>query len=196
MRKTVAAFPLLLVVSVGAYAGVAYEPDRNHSTIGFGVPILDGISEVTGKFTKFTVAVDRDPHDDAKSTVRVVIDASSVDTGIDGRDKHLRSADFFDVEKFPEIVFESTRIRKKRRGYVVDGNLSLHGVTKVVSIPLKTTGEFSRDGRTSIGLSGTLTLDRRDFGVAWKHQLPMFISDRIAVRLSLLLKPAKPSTAP
>ena len=90
-----------------------YPIDNNHSTVGFSVPILGGLSQVKGKFTDFTITLNNDEKDITKSSVTVVIKATSVDTGIEGRDRHLRNADFFDVEKFPEITFKSERIEKK-----------------------------------------------------------------------------------
>ena len=90
-----------------------YPIDNNHSTVGFSVPILGGLSQVKGKFTDFAITINNDEKDITKSSVSVVIKATSVDTGIEGRDRHLRTADFFDVEKFPEITFKSERIEKK-----------------------------------------------------------------------------------
>ncbi len=84
--------------------------DSNHSTIAFRVPILGGMSEVEGKFLDFAVDLTYDEESPAKSGVVATIQAKSIDTGIGDRDKHLRSADFFDVEKYPEIRFESSQI--------------------------------------------------------------------------------------
>ena len=90
-----------------------YTIDTNHSTVGFSVSIMDGLSRVSGKFTDFTVTLTNDEKDITKSSVNVVIKAASINTGIPARDTHLRSADFFEVEKYPEITFQSKRIEKK-----------------------------------------------------------------------------------
>jgi polyisoprenoid-binding protein YceI len=87
--------------------------DRNHSTIGFAVPILGGLSRVTGKFTDFDLAVVYDETDITKSSVNATIRVTSIDTGVADRDKDLRSAGFFDVDKYPTITFVSHTIEKK-----------------------------------------------------------------------------------
>ena len=106
----------IIAVSVSIVAQVSttkqYPIDMNHSNVGFTVPIMGGLSKVKGKFSDFTVNLTNDEKDITKSSVSVVIKATSVDTGIEGRDKHLRTADFFEVEKFPEITFQSSRIEK------------------------------------------------------------------------------------
>src|SRR5262245_22249976 len=106
----------LLVIPARAVAPVKYTADANHSTVGFAVSILGGMSSVIGKFTDFTVAIEYDEADITKSSVDAVIKATSIDTGIENRDKHLRTADFFDVEKYPEITFKSSSVIKKGKG--------------------------------------------------------------------------------
>jgi polyisoprenoid-binding protein YceI len=86
-----------------------YRIDTNHSTVGFSIPIMGGLSKVNGKFTDFTVILTNDEKDITKSSVSVIIKATSINTGIPARDNHLRTADFFDVEKYPEITFRSKR---------------------------------------------------------------------------------------
>ena len=101
--------------------------DNAHSTVGFSVPILGGLSQVNGKFTDFAITLNHDAKDITKSSVNVVIKATSVDTGIERRDAHLRNADFFDVEKFPEITFKSERVEKKGKQFIAHGPLTMHG---------------------------------------------------------------------
>src|SRR5262245_61824658 len=102
---------LVLAFTIAVSAQVTttkqYPIDMNHSNVGFSVPIMGGLSKVRGKFTDFTVNLTNDEKDITKSSVSVVIKATSINTGIDGRDRHLRTADFFDVEQFPEITFQS-----------------------------------------------------------------------------------------
>lgn len=111
---------LLFAVTVVAQVATSrpYPIDNNHSTVGFSVPILGGLSQVKGKFTDFAITLNNDEKDVTKSSVSVVIKATSVDTGIEGRDRHLRNADFFDVEKYPEITFKSERIEKKGKQFI------------------------------------------------------------------------------
>src|SRR6185503_17364757 len=124
LKKTVLPVLLLLAVTALAQDGTTtrvYPIDNNHSTVGFSVPILGGLSQVKGKFTDFTVTLNHDEKDITKSSVSVVIKATSVDTGIEGRDRHLRTADFFDVEKFPEITFQSSSVVKKGKQLIAHG---------------------------------------------------------------------------
>src|SRR5215471_18338885 len=117
-----------------------YRIDNNHSTIGFSVPILDGLSKVSGKFTDFTITLNNDEADITKSSVTVVIKAASIDTGIADRDKDLRTAAFFDIDKYPEINFQSKRIEKRGNQLVAIGMFTMHGVTKEIEIPFTITG--------------------------------------------------------
>src|SRR5262245_57214934 len=102
LRKSILTM-LVFSLTIAAQVSTSrpYPIDMNHSTVGFSVPIMGGLSKVRGKFTDFNIALTNDEKDITKSSVNVVIKAASVDTGIEGRDKHLRTADFFDVEKFP-----------------------------------------------------------------------------------------------
>ncbi|MGB7201987.1 MAG: YceI family protein [Pyrinomonadaceae bacterium] len=114
--------------------------DVNHSNIGFAVPIAGGLSKVRGKFSEFKMDLNYDDKDITKSTVEVKIVAKSVDTGINQRDDHLRTADFFEVEKYPEITFKSKGIIKKGKSLTLVGDFTLHGVTREISFPFTITG--------------------------------------------------------
>src|SRR6185436_19285253 len=143
LKKTVLPVLLLLAVTAIAQDGATTRPypiDNNHSTVGFSVPILGGLSQVKGKFTDFAITINNDEKDITKASVSVVIKATSVNTGIEGRDRHLRTADFFDVEKFPEITFKSERIEKKGKQFIAHGPLTMHGVTKEIALPFTITG--------------------------------------------------------
>src|SRR5215510_13659733 len=120
--------PVLLIATVVAAQNGSSRPyaiDNNHSTVGFSVPILGGLSQVKGKFTDFAITINNDEKDITKSSVSVAIKVTSVNTGIEGRDRHLRTADFFDVEKFPEITFKSERIEKKGKQFIAHGPLTM-----------------------------------------------------------------------
>src|SRR6266446_10140364 len=114
LRKNVVTVLLFsTIIAAQVNTGRQYPIDPNHSTVGFSVSIMDGLSKVNGKFTDFTVTLTNDETDITKSSVSVVIKAASINTGIPARDTHLRSADFFDAEKYPEITFQSKSIEKK-----------------------------------------------------------------------------------
>ena len=169
-----------------------YPIDNNHSTVGFSVPIFGGLSQVKGKFTDFTITLTNDEKDITKSSVSVVIKATSVDTGIEGRDRHLRTADFFDVEKFPEITFKSERIEKKGKQFIAHGPLTMHGVTKQIALPFTITGTLknpSTNETSAVGYSAHTVLNRRDFGINYSRKdNPTFVGDNITVEIDLVTR--------
>jgi polyisoprenoid-binding protein YceI len=178
-----------------AIAPVSYSVDAAHSNVGFSVPILNGLSRVRGKFTDFKIDVDYDETDITKSKVKAVIKAASIDTGIQRRDDHLRNADFFDVEKFPEITFESSRIEKKGKDFVAHGAFTMHGVSKEIALPFTSTGSFVNEGNKTkmIGFTGNLNLDRRDYGMNYKNAAnPNFLGYIVHVELLVLLRTQPP----
>lgn len=167
--------------------------DKNHSTIGFRVPILGGMSSVEGKFTAFDVQLRYDPDDPAKCLVGATIDASSITTGIAERDVHLKSADFLDVAAHPKIMFISKRVEGSSEGLLVHGTLSMRGVSKPVDMTVRVNGvhKDSASGDYLIGVHATTAINRQDFGVAWKHPDPLFVGDSVYVEINLISKLAK-----
>jgi polyisoprenoid-binding protein YceI len=192
LKKSILSLLLFCMTAVAQVANSRpYPIDNNHSTVGFSVPILGGLSQVKGKFTDFTITLNNDEKDITKSSVNVVIKATSVDTGIEGRDKHLRNADFFDVEKYPEITFQSQRIEKKGKQFIAHGPLTMHGVTKEISLPFTVTGTFKNPttNKVSVGYSASVVLNRRDFGINYSRQdNPTFVGDNITVEIELVTR--------
>lgn len=193
MLKKIALSLLVFSVTIVAQVGTTkpYPIDNNHSTVGFSVPILGGLSQVKGKFTDFTITLNNDEKDTTKSSVNVVIKATSVSTGIEARDKHLRNPDFFEVEKYPEITFQSQRIEKKGKQFIAHGPLTFHGVTKEIALPFTITGTFKNpaNSQLSVGYSASMVLNRRDFGVNYTNKNnPDFIGDNITVEIALVTK--------
>ncbi len=165
--------------------------DQNHSTIGFAVPILGGMSEVDGKFMSFAATLVYDGQDLAKSSVTAVIQVASVTTGIPERDKHLLTAAFFDAAHHPEIRFTSSRIEKRGDRLVAAGILEMRGVRKPVELQVEIAGLQSdpRSGRIQLGAAATTTVNRQDFGISWRHDEPRFVGDDVRVSIHLLSKP-------
>ena len=166
-----------------------YNFDKNHSFIGFKVKHM-GLIEVPGFFRDFTGQVNFDAADIKKSSVTFKAMMTSVDTGVGARDKHLRSADFFEVEKYPEMTFNSTKVEKKGKGWVVSGDLTMKGVTKSVVIPFEIAGWLPGNERSGMkmGIAGETTINRRDFGVNYGNNLPSGIpslSDEVKVVLQI-----------
>ena len=168
-----------------------YPVDVNHSTVGFSVPIMDGLSKVTGKFTDFSVTLINDEKDIKKSSVSVVIKTASINTGIAARDNHLRTADFFDAEKYPEITFKSNSIVKKGKQLIAVGTFTMRGVSKELSLPFTIIGpsKNAAGDKMNLGYAARITLNRRDFGINWEHKtVPNFIGDNVEVELELITK--------
>jgi len=196
-------------VEAGAQAGeakVAYEPipagdfkiDPAHSIIGFAVRHLE-INWVEGRFKDFEGTVHYDDKDVTKSSVEFTAKVESVDTGIAPRDKHLRTADFFEVEKYPTLTFKSTRVeRKGKDGYVLHGDLTLKGVTKPVQLPFNVAGAVKDPwGNTRFGVQAETKINRRDFGISYGNALAAGGFDvGNEVRITLQLEAVKPEPKP
>jgi polyisoprenoid-binding protein YceI len=126
------------------------------------------ISTVSGKFKEFAGTIVYDDKDITKSSVTGTIKTASLDTGVADRDNHLRSADFFDVEKYPEIAFRSTKIEKSGDGLTVTGMLTLKDATKEVKFPATVNGPIKDPwGNSRLGFSFALEINRMDYGISW-----------------------------
>ncbi len=136
-----------------------------------------------------------DDKDVTKSSVDAVIKSTSIDTGIERRDAHLRTPDFFDVEKYPEITFKSSRIEKKGKGFIAHGTFSMHGVSKEIAIPFTVNGVTPdpKTGKTMLGATGRTTVNRRDYGINFAQPAnPTFLGDAIEIELNLMTRAASP----
>lgn len=152
-----------------AYAPIPagdYKIDPAHSIIGFAVRHLE-INWVEGRFKDFDGTIHFDDKDVTKSSVEFTAKVESVDTGVAPRDKHLRTADFFEVEKYPTMTFKSTGVeRKGKDSYVLHGDLTLKGVTKPVQLPFRVAGAVKDPwGNTRFGVEAQTKINRRDFGI-------------------------------
>lgn len=145
--------------------------DTTHSQISFTVRHMM-ISNVSGRFEKFTGEVDFNETDPAQSSVFVQIEADSINTREAQRDGHLRSPDFFDVANFPLITFKSTRVEKQddSQGKIY-GDLTLHGVTREVVLNTEYAGQSKMWGKTSAGFSASARINRKDFGLNWNQMV-------------------------
>ena len=163
--------------------------DKNHSTMGFNVPIMGGLSKVTGKFTDFTVDADWNDADPSLSTISVTIQASSINTGIEKRDNHLRSADFFDVDNYPTITFVSSSIEGTGSDFVVKGTFTMRGVSKEMTLYMTKEEVTSPEDQSTIkSFKVAGSLNRTDYGVNWKHQVPDFVGDIIDMDIVILTR--------
>lgn len=166
-----------------------YNFDKAHSFIGFKVKHM-GLIEVPGFFRDFVGTVNFDAKDITRSSVEFTAKATSVDTGVVPRDNHLRTKDFFEVEKFPDITFKSTKVEKKGKGYMLTGDLTMKGVTKSITFPFQIPGWLPADEKSGgkMGIAAETTINRRDYGVNWGTNLPSGIpavSDDIKIVLQI-----------
>jgi polyisoprenoid-binding protein YceI len=148
------------------------------------------VAKVRGHFKKFDVTIDLDEQDVTRSTVDVRIDAASIDTGVEQRDNHLRSADFFDVAQHPELRFTSKRIEDLGGGQLrVVGDLTLHGVTKEVALEVENAGRAKDPwGGFRAGFSARTALDRKDFGLGWNAVLEaggLVVGDKVSIEIEV-----------
>ena len=163
--------------------------DTVHSGINFSVRHMV-VSKVRGRFAKFTGNVTLDEGDLTRSTMEATIDASSIDTGTAQRDEHLRSADFFDVERFPEIRFRSTRIETLGgERYRLVGELTIRDVSREIALDVEYGGRGKDPwGNERVGFTAKASLDRKDFGLKWNQALEtggVLVSDRVELELEL-----------
>jgi polyisoprenoid-binding protein YceI len=176
----------------------AYGFDKAHSSIGFRVKHM-GLVDVPGYFREFTGTINYDPKDVTKSTVEFSAQIASVDTGVEGRDKHLQRDDFFDAAKFPAITFKSTKVEKKGNNLILTGDLTMRGVTKSISFPFNVVGFLKdpRSGGMRMGATAETVVNRKDFGINYDSKLPngtSAVSDNITVVLNLEAVMAAPKT--
>ncbi|MFT4235746.1 MAG: YceI family protein [Microbacterium sp.] len=169
--------------------------DPQHSRIGFSTRHAM-VAKVRGAFNELTGIVIVDGEHPEKSHVEVTVKMASIDTRSQQRDDHLRSADFFDVETYPEMRFVSERIEEvDDSSYLVTGPLTIRDITRTITIPLAFTGvESDPTGQLHAGFEGTRRIDRREWGVAWNTPLDsggVLVSDKILLEFELeLLKEA------
>jgi polyisoprenoid-binding protein YceI len=184
-------------VEIPGYVAGAFTIDPGHSDVAFTVRHMM-VSKVRGHFTRFQgqLVLAPDPLD---SSVTATVELASIDTNNPQRDSDLRSANFFEIDQYPTMTYRSTGIRHSEDGFDVDGELTLHGVTRPVTLALDING-FTRDpyGNTRAGFSATTEINRNDFGIAFN--IPMdgggvVIGDRIQIFIEVeaILNPPEPA---
>ena len=193
MRSRTFLTALAAIAVVAAFAATStaadkFAVDRSHSSVGFTVKHMV-VSKVKGFFNDYTVDIVYDDKDITKSSVEVSIKTASIDTREAKRDDHLRSPDFFDAAKFPEIIFKSKRIEKSGEGFVAVGDFSMRGVTKEIKLPFTFAGVVTDPyGNTRLGLSAATKLNRQDYGVSWSKTLDnggLVVSDDVEVSIEI-----------
>lgn len=163
-----------------------YDIDSVHSTIGFAVRHLV-VSTTRGQFNTYNGTIEYDPSNPSAFKADVTIDVGSIDTNNEKRDGHLKSADFFDVEKYPAITFKNASMEES--GTVIVGDLTIKDVTKRTTIPVEISGPVQGpQGGNVIGISGEITINRQDFGVSFNKVLEtggLVVSDDVKIIVDL-----------
>ena len=177
----------VMTETLPGYLTGTWSIDPVHSEVGFSVRHMM-VSKVRGKFNVFSgdIVTGESPFD---SSVTATIDLSSIDTGNPDRDAHIRSADFFDVDTHKTMTYRSTGVRSDDDGYVLDGELTLKGVTRPISLRLEL-GGFGQDpyGGTRAGFTATGEIKRSDFGVDFNAVLEtggVVVADKVAIALEI-----------
>jgi len=192
VKNRIALAVAVLFASLSAVAQTStWKIDPNHSTAQFTVRHM-GLSNVTGTFNKVTGTADMDDKDLTKSSVDAVIDVASVDTRVEARDKDLRSDHFFDVAKYPTMEFKSKSVVKQGDGYKLVGDLTMHGVTKEVSLNLDAPSSVITDpyGNLRQGFSASTSINRKDWGLVYNNVLQSgeaVVGDTIKIQIDVEL---------
>ena len=201
MLRRVAALSLATLLVLPALAQAAtWKIDPNHSSTRFEIRHL--FSKVQGDFTQFSGTLEYDPANPTASKVETKIVASSINTNNEHRDNDLKSENFFDVTKYPEISFTSTKVEKVEKGLKVTGDLTTHGVTKptVLEVEILGTGPHPMiKGGQVAGFSAHTKINRQDFGITWNKTLDSggtLLGDDVDITLNIeaVNAPPKPET--
>lgn len=150
----------------------AFQIDPAHTNIGFRIRRM-GIAFVEGEFDDFTGTISYDPNDLAATRADVTVQTTSIDTDVERRDDHLRSADFFEVETYPTMTFAATSVQPTGpNSFRLLGDLTIKGTTKEVVFDVEAAGPIPTDNGQRVGFHAETTIDRRDFGITWGTDLP------------------------
>ncbi len=188
MKKLVTLLALSLAPALALAAESTWNLDASHSNAGFAIRHLV-VSTVRGNFTRFTGTLKLDEADVTRSIVDATIDVASVDTRVADRDAHLKSPDFFDVAKYPAMTFKSTRVVAAGKDKLaVTGDLTLHGVTRPVTLEVTTSPEVKgMFGESRRAFAATGKINRKDFGLSWSKAVEAgpVLGDEVTLTLEI-----------
>jgi len=192
MRRHFLAVAGVLLAGAPAFAADTYVIDKNHSEVGF--QIRHFVTKVRGRFTDFQGTIVADREKPERSSVEFAVKTASIDTDVVNRDNDLRSANFFEAEKYPEMTFKSTKVKPTGKDtYDVTGNFTMHGVTKEITLPVtylgavKTKDRQGNEGEKA-GFETAVTLNRKDFGIIWNRPLDqggLMLGDDVLVTINI-----------
>lgn len=187
MQKTALILALSLTLPTLAAAEPAvYKVDTDHSGVNFSIRHF--VSNVSGRFRDFDGVVRFDRQNPAASRVELRVAAASIDTANNDRDEHLRSKDFFEVEKFPALTFTSSKVvAKDADTFEVTGNLTMHGVTRQITFPVEFLGSVQAPRGERAGFSANFVINRKEFGIDWNNILDSgpVLGDEVKVNIEI-----------
>jgi polyisoprenoid-binding protein YceI len=193
MKNWISRTLIVLVVVIAAPLAASadtWQIDPVHTTVGFSVRHMT-ISTVRGQFNKVAGTITANDNDPATAVIEATIDTASIDTHSPDRDSDLKSANFLDVAKYPTMTFKSKKIEAAGPGkYNVVGDLTLHGVTKGITLAVEATGAPIKDpwGNMRAGATATTTINRKDFGLTWNKVIEAggaVVGDAVAVEIDV-----------
>ena len=188
--KRCASLALTVFLTTGFAGSVwsadTYEVDGAHAYVGFTISHLV-INRVRGTFNDFAGTIVYDADDVTKSSLSGTINAASIDTAHQKRDADLRSDSFFDVEKYPQITFETTRVEAGEDSAILHGVLTMHGVSKEVAIPFRITGVVEFMGKIRLGFDARLEINRQDYGLSYSRLMDtggLVVGNEVSIELT------------
>jgi polyisoprenoid-binding protein YceI len=184
--KTTVLVLSLLLPAVAAAEPAIYKVDVDHSGVSFSIRHF--VSNVSGRFRDFDGVIKYDKANPAASSVEFTVKAASIDTSNNDRDEHLRSKDFFEVQKFPTLTFTSTQVTPKD-GSILDvtGNLTLHGVTRSITFPVSLLGTVKTPRGEKAGFETAFKIDRKEYGIIWNNVLDSgpVLGDEVKINIEI-----------
>ena len=187
IRHAFVTWVTMMIVGAQAFGADVYQVDSQHTTVGFSIRHMV-INNVKGSFKDFIGTIGYDGKDPLTIQAGGTIKVASINTGIEGRDEHLRGPDFFHVTQYPDIAFQSERVEKRGNGYLLIGKFTMHGVTKEIALPLTISGPVVDPwGKTRIGIETGVTLNRQDYGINWNKTLDnggLVVGDEVKIEIN------------
>jgi polyisoprenoid-binding protein YceI len=188
--------PALALAEPAAVYPVVYRVDADHSGVNFSIRHF--VTNVSGRFRDFDGVIKYDRQNPAASSVELTVKAASIDTANNDRDEDLRSKKFFDVQTYPTLTFTSTKVVAKDASTLeVTGNLTLHGVTREIVLPVAVLGTMQAPRGEKAGFETTFTIDRKEFGISWNDILdsgPM-LGDEVKIHVDIEANSQAPKPA-
>lgn len=195
-KASLAALLLALAPALAMAEPVTYKVDADHSGVSFSIRHF--VSNTPGRFKDFDGTIKYDKDAPANSSVEFTIQAASIDTANNDRDEHLRGADFFDVQKYPTLTFVSTGVKPVDKDTLeVTGDLTMHGVTKRITIPVEVLGSVKTPNGEKAGFETQFTVNRKDYGIVWNRMLDSsaVLGDDVKITVNIEANGPKPAPA-